>query len=43
MLSGAGLLWADTAIGYALFGCGLAAMAASVLLPLRMGVESTDG
>ena len=42
MLSAAGLLWADTAIGYALFGCGLAVMLGTVLLPLRMGLETEE-
>lgn len=43
MLSATGLLWADTAIGDALFGCGLAVMAASVLLPLRLPLDAPDG
>lgn len=42
MLSAAGLLWADTAIGNALFALGLATMAAAVLLPLRMGVQTEE-
>lgn len=42
MLSASGLLWADTAIGYALFACGIVAMFAAVLLPLRMGLEDVS-